>query len=62
MSATSLPTVDRASEPPVPPSPKRRRPLRLPQLGYSYPVVGLLVAGGVGSFVWVYGMLAKSRG
>ena len=63
MSATTLPNVaDRPSEPPAPHSPKRRRPFRLPQLGYSYPVVGILLAGGIGSFIWVYGMLAESRG
>jgi uncharacterized membrane protein len=65
MSATSLPTFpqagDRAPEPPAP-SPKRRRPFRWPQLGYSYPIVALLTAAGIGSFIWVYGMLATSRG
>ena len=39
-----------------------RRSFRWPQLGYSYPVVGILAAAGVGSFVWVYGMLEKARG
>jgi uncharacterized membrane protein/nitrate reductase NapE component len=57
MSATTLPTSQ-----PSAPAPKRRRPFRWPQLGYSYPVVGVMVAGGIGGFVWVYGMLEKSRG
>jgi uncharacterized membrane protein len=39
-----------------------RRPVRWPQLGYSYPVVGVLTAAGIGGFAWVYGMLEKSRG
>lgn len=53
MSATALPQTP--SRPP-------RRPFRLPKLGYSYPVVGLLMAAGIGSFAWVYSMLAKSQG
>jgi uncharacterized membrane protein len=41
---------------------QRRRPFRWPQLGYSYPVAGLILTAGIGSFIWVYSMLERARG
>jgi len=57
MSATVLPVAD---SPPQPRKPKR--PFRWPQLGYPYPVVGVLLAGGIASFAWVYSIVAKAMG
>ena len=57
MSATVLPTPSQA-----PNSPRRRRPFRWPQLGYSYPVVGILMAAGIGGFAYVYQLVAKGMG
>ena len=55
MSATILPVSD---SPPQAPRPKR--PFRWPQLGYSYPVIGILMAAGIGGFVYVYSIVAKA--
>ena len=55
MSATVFPVSASASPP-------RKRPFRWPQFGYSYPVVGAILAAGIGSFAWVYSILAKAMG
>ncbi len=57
MSATVLPTPSQA-----PNSPRPRRPFRLPQLGYSYPVAGVLMAAGIGGFAYVYQLVARGMG
>ena len=59
MNATVLPAP---SESPSRSPQRPRRPFRWPKLGYSYPVVGLILAAGIGSFAWVYSMLASARG
>jgi len=58
MSATVLPAPSQSS-----PQPRRpQRPFRWPKLGYPYPVVGLILAAGIGSFAWVYSIVAKAMG